>query len=163
MHLRPRSPRINPDPRALVLEMLPPDGDLVGLVGRIASSRQRPIVVTRLSLPSGISGLWDERSPDRDLVVIDDVPMAPSRYAAVLCHELAHIVLGHHGIVDHSPEPTQSGNIDAAIAQRFLRRCAYDDVVEREAEELATALTKEHLRRTHDTSLGLNRVSSRLR
>lgn len=163
MRLRPRRPRKDPDPKLLVIEMLPPDGDLAGLVDRIASSRQRPIIVTRLPLPSGISGLWDERSPDRDVVVIDDVPMAPSRYAAVLCHELAHITLGHHGIVDDSPEPTQSETIDGAIAQRFLRRCAYDDIVEREAEELATALTKEHLRRTHDTSLGLNRVSSRLR
>lgn len=143
--------------------MLPPDGDLVGLVASIAASRERPIVVTRLSLPPGISGLWDERSPNRDVVVIDDVPMAPSRYAAVLCHELAHIVLGHHGVVEVAPGPALSGTVDDAIAQRFLKRCAYDDQMERDAENLATALTREHRRRTHDAALKLNRVSSRLR
>lgn len=145
------------------LEMLPLDGDLNVLVERIASARQRPIVVTRLPLPPGISGLWDERSPDEDFVVVDDVPMAPSRYAAVLCHELAHIVLGHHGIIETAPVVELIDTIDDSIVQRFLKRCAYDDQMERDAEELATALTREHRRRTHNAALKLNRVSLRLR
>ncbi len=148
-----------PDPR----DLLPPDGDLNGLVTSIASARQRPIIVTRRPLPSGISGLWDERFPDHDFVIIDDVPMAPSRYAAVLCHELAHIVLGHHGVLDASSGPPLTDAIDASIAQRFLKRCAYNDPMERDAEELATVLTREHLLRAHYSALQLNRVSSRLR
>lgn len=163
MHLRSRHRRTEAGIGSGVLEMLPVDGDLAGLVTSIAAARGRPIIVTRLPLPPGISGLWDERSATRDVVVIDDVPMAPSRYAAVLCHELAHIVLGHHGVVEVPAGPTLSGTVDAAIAQRFLKRCAYDDQMERDAENLATALTREHLQRAHDAALKLNRVSSRLR
>lgn len=145
------------------LDMLPADGDLDGLVNRVAQDRKRPIVVIRAPLPHGISGLWDERHAAKDIVVIDQVPMAPSRYAAVLCHELAHMILGHHGIVEMSAQPADVSFIDATVARRFLKRCAYDDTIERNAEELATVLTREHLRRAHANVLRENRISSRLR
>lgn len=163
MRVNLRRARTGPSNGLAARDLLPSDGNLTGLVVSIASSRQRPIIVTRLPLPSGISGLWDERSPDHDVVIIDDVPMAPSRYAAVLCHELAHIFLGHHGVLDVASGPLLTDAIDDSIVQRFLKRCAYDNQMERDAEELATSLAREHLSRTHDAALRLNRVSSRLR
>ena len=129
----------------LALQLMPDDGNLDVFVDRLAEHRHRPIVVqttTGMSL-SGQTLAFD--SVDR--ISLLDAP--PGQLRQALCHEIAHLLLGH---LDHDDLPLDTTlaeltGIDVATVRRFLTRHAYDTPQEADAERLATSLRSESDRR----------------
>jgi hypothetical protein len=124
--------------------LIPVSGDLDEFVARVASSRGRPITLMSIHVPDGApSGLWIATARHDYIVYPDDAD--PQWKSAIICHEIAHMMLGH------DPEPGTSDlaaiaasaapNIDPAVAARFLRRHGYAEAAEAAAEQLGTRLT----------------------
>lgn len=127
-------------------KLVPATGDLDEFVTRVAGRRDRPItllpVVVENDQPFGV---WIATA-NRDYIAY---PAATSRISrsAVVCHELAHMLLGH------APQPGSAASsslasslatsIDPSIAARFLRRHHYADVQEDAAEWLGTLFALE--------------------
>lgn len=142
------------------LRLVPADGDVIGLLRNVESVRGREIVLMSKPMPADApSGLWVS-VPDRDYVVVPEA--APhSRLGAIVCHEIAHMLLGHRGeatlrATDIAPD------IDQSVVARFLGRHGYEVEQEREAERLGTQLAAEAARRARLTP-GADIVSARLR
>lgn len=86
------------------------------------------------------SGLWIATG-DRDYIVTPE-NASPARHNAIVCHELAHMLLGHEGSLGMHAASIAPG-IDPAVAARFLGRHAYDNELEHSAETLGTQLAAE--------------------
>lgn len=134
-------------------QYMPDNGDLNELISRLSAARGRPLALVHHELaPDGPSGVWIDL-PEKDyLVVATDAP--PSREAAIICHELGHIVLGHAGPSLTSGVDMLAPDISPHVTARFLNRHSYEDQQERDAEAFGTMLAAEHARRRsrHSTS-----------
>lgn len=143
--------------------LMPHDGDIGAFVKAISTSRDRPIHVLEVAVPTDSpSGGWFA-CVEADYVVVDAASTL-SRRAAIVCHELAHILLGHQG------EPltnVQLGllapSLNPSVAARFLGRHGYDSEVEHEAELLGTKLAAAAERARFDSGDSQDRVSRRVR
>jgi hypothetical protein len=132
--------------------LLPIDGNLDGLLDALGQVRGRRIHVLRHKFTGRpTSGLWLP-TKNADYLVIDD-PTTPSRRAAIICHEVAHILLGH------TPDITTSDLVAAAMPDlspeliaRALARHAYATDDEADAEELGTLIGAEHWSRQVNSS-----------
>lgn len=142
-------------------QLMPPDGNLDGLLSNVAIHRQRQLTVLDTDLGEGLTGLWIA-TPGRDYIVIDKACTA-SRRAAVLCHEIAHMLLGHLGAPIGDDLTTLAPTLRPSLAARFLTRQGYSEPDEHAAEYLATHLVAEHARRERAAQLRQNTVSARLR
>lgn len=145
------------------IDLLPADGDLPSLIHRLAGHRGRPITLSHWQAdPASPSGLWVALRDRDHIIVAADAP--PAREAAIICHELGHMLLGHEG---PSAPPGQQVGAEAApdiapdVAARFLARHGYQDALEREAETFGTLLAAEVARRATGGSGDL--VTDRLR
>lgn len=142
------------------LSLLPDDGDVAGLLRNVEAERGREIVLLKRPMPvDAPSGLWVS-VPDRDYVVVPEA--APhSRLGAIVCHEIAHMLLGHRGEADLRAADL-APDIDKSVVARFLGRHGYEADQEREAESLGTLLAAEAARRARLTP-GADILSARLR
>ena len=127
--------------RAQIDQLVQPGGGLSDLLDRVAQTRGRPVHLVPAELgPEAPSGLWLS-TPAADYIAYpSDAP--PTRRALIICHELAHMVLGHE-LSDPDPEAlaaVAAPAMDSAVAARFLRRHDYATPAERDAEMLATRL-----------------------
>jgi hypothetical protein len=146
----------------LARQLMPRDGDIDGLVGNLSAHRSRPLTMIDSDLgQDGPSGLW-LATPTKDYIVVDTAG-SPSRRAAVICHEVAHILLGHTGDPVAQDVASLVPNIRPSLAARFLARHGYDEPDEHAAEDLATQLVAEHTRRDRAAQLNQNTISARLR
>ena len=134
---------------------MPADGDLDALIEAVAAERGRPIHVMSAALGADApSGLWVSTSR-RDYIVHPD-DATPTRRTAIICHELAHMLL------DHDPGQVAGDtatflthiapDIPAAIRARFLARHGYEAELEADAEHVATRLTALCAQRRRDTT-----------
>ncbi|QDP95354.1 hypothetical protein FOE78_04995 [Microlunatus elymi] len=86
---------------------------------------------------------------------------------AIMCHELAHILLGHTPIGANSDPDALAAllapDVDPNVARRFLARYRYADDVEVEAEALGTQLATMLARRSERCAVGHDAISDRLR
>ncbi len=100
--------------------LMPAGGDVNAFAEAVAVSRGRPIYVLDLPVqPTSPSGGWFARESDDYLVV--DVASTQSRRAAIICHELAHILLGHKGDpLDSDQLSILAPTMDPLVAARFL-------------------------------------------
>lgn len=146
--------------------LMPVSGMVDDLAKSLAADQGRPIRMLTEDLgPREPSGMWiaTEKS---DWIVIPNGVGAAQR-TAIVCHELAHILLGHTPIGGGADLDALvslvAPDLDPAVARQMLSRYCYVDDLEAEAEALGTLLvTKlahraERLRMTDDT------VSDRLR
>lgn len=112
------------------------------LVAAVSARVGRPIAITECDLPLLYSGMWIGDGTE-DIIKFDPATPEATRQAAI-CHELAHILLGHepHNIL-HS-DSTLFKHIDPSKthALRVMHRSVYDEPPERDAETLATSLLK---------------------
>lgn len=147
----------------LARRLLPADGNLDGLMTNLSRHRGRQVTMVEQDLgQDGPSGWWVEL-PSADYVFVDSAG-SPSRRAAVICHEVAHMLLGHKG------EPVTAEvaallvpHLRLSLAARILTRHGYCEPDEHAAEDLATQLVAEHARRDRTAQLNRNTVSARLR
>lgn len=141
---------------------LPADGNLVGLLENLSQYRGRRVAVIERDLnQGGPSGLWIETSSS-DWIVVDTAGL-PSRRATAICHEVAHMLLGHEGRTGDSDLKALTSHVSPALAARFLTRHGYEEPEELDAETLATHLMTEHTRRVRKARLDQDPISSRLR
>lgn len=128
--------------RAQIDQLVPAGGgDLTDLVARVAQTRGRPVHLMPAKLgPEAPSGFWLATATADYIAYPDDAP--PTRRAAIVCHEVAHMLL-EHDLSDPDPEALAGLTapvLDPAVAARFLRRHSYATRDEREAELLGTRL-----------------------
>src|SRR4051794_3363742 len=132
--------------------LMPIDGDLDGLLDALGQERGRRIHVLQQRFAGGpTSGLWlpTERA---DYLVIDE-PTTPSRRAAIICHEVAHILLGHTPDIKSSAVIAATmPDLSPALVARVLARHAYASEDETDAEELGTLIGAEHWSRQINSS-----------
>lgn len=137
----------------LAKRLMPADGSLAGLLANLSEYRGREIhVLTRQFGGQPTSGLWlpTERA---DYLVIDD-PTTPSRRAAIICHEVAHILLGHEAQAGESSSIASAAAPDLSpeLVTRALARHSYANEAEADAEHTATLIGAEHWNRQINSS-----------
>lgn len=138
----------------LAKRLMPTDGDMVGLLANLAQHRGREIhVLARDFAGQPTSGLWisAERA---DYLVIDD-PTTPSRRAAIICHEVAHILLGHRAQAGGAALIAAAApDLSPELIARAMARHSYATQEEVEAEALATQIATEQAVRCRSTQPG---------
>src|SRR6478752_7812798 len=129
---------------ALGERLLPRDGSIDGFVAAVARHRGRPLHVLDYPLDAaGPSGLWVGCSSGD--FIIRSAAATPTRGATIVCHELAHMLLGHEpevGDVQAAEVIARvlAPDVGASVAARFLARHGYETADEEDAEAVATAL-----------------------
>ena len=126
------------------------------LIKRVEHLRERSILVLPVTIDDPhLHGAWI-KTADYDCICLDK-NTALVHQDHILCHEIGHMILGHSTLF----LPTQIGRyIDAHSADELrqtlehalsqdsvLKRSRYDSDEERKAEEFATALQNELIRR----------------
>jgi hypothetical protein len=141
----------------LVKRLMPADGSLVGLVAAVAAHRSRPIDLLPAQLGArSSSGCW-VAGTNHDYIVYA-ASAAPEQRDLVVCHELAHMLLGHPGL---SPiEALGEGGIVPARTQ-LVTRHPYGVSPEAEARRLAERMLA--LATVRRTSGGTPRAGARPR
>lgn len=148
----------------LARRLMPADGDLSGWLRNLGEHRNRPIKAAArdLSTTPGLTGMCLIRD-DADYIVVD-ATASPARQVMFLCHEIAHLLLGHEGEVASSDLVAQATpDLPPALRARVVTRHEHNTSEEHAAEELATLLTLEHARRQRAQELRANAISARLR
>ncbi|MBC2642738.1 hypothetical protein H5400_28410 [Rhodococcus wratislaviensis] len=156
--------------RRIVAEMgIPVPWNRDRLVADVAARRGRPIrlvPVTHALVQGGHSGLWLAR--DDDDVILYAAGMSDVHATHIICHELAHMVLGHDRdavgdtSVDSAVLTEAAPSVDTARVVRMLGRSNYSNDQEYEAELLATLIMAGRRARASDAALGDARVSRML-
>lgn len=120
--------------------VVPRSGEIDSLVQAVSTRIGRPIAITECDLPLIYSGIWvgDESG---DIIKFDPAAPEATRQAAI-CHELAHILLGHepHNILHSAGALFKHIDPSKTHAIRVMHRSVYDEPPEHDAEVLATSL-----------------------
>ncbi len=169
MSFRRSSPAQRHRAQAIALgeRLMPADGSIDGFVAAVAAHRIRPVRVIGYPLDTaGPSGFWIGTSAGDYVVFSADA--TPTRRAAIVCHELAHMLLGHEPEVGDTEALSLvatilAPDVDASVAARFLTRHGYAGTAEEDAEAAATALVTTAANRQRAAIAVGNRVSERLR
>ncbi|MDQ2852116.1 MAG: hypothetical protein M3Y49_15565 [Actinomycetota bacterium] len=119
---------------------VPRSGQLADLVDVVSAKVGRPIAVLGKNLSPMHSGVWYSNDINDEIHFPSNVPLI-AREAAV-CHELAHILLGHepHSVIQTGGELFKHIDPGAVQALRVMHRSVYDEPPEHDAEILATML-----------------------
>lgn len=123
--------------------LVPTDGSLTGLIEAIAREHRRTLIRVEVDLTgSALSGAWIPVDGVDYLLFPKDAP--PTRASAVVCHELAHLLLGHDPAIHlgGTLEKVQAAlaHLSPVTVERMLSRTGYSDRQERNAEYFATVL-----------------------
>lgn len=119
---------------------IPAPFDLTEFTARLERQRNRPIRLRPFAFAPGMpTGLWIGTA-EADYVYYEQ-DTTPFHATLIALHEIAHILLGHHG-------PTAWQNlarhvapdVHPTLARLILGRSAYDTAEEREAETLASLI-----------------------
>lgn len=129
--------------------IMPPSGDLTDLLDAISKERGRPMTLLHATLDTTLSGLLIS-TEQADYVAVSD-GASPERLAAIVCHEVAHALLGHEHEGSLGRELAESGllnGIDSKLADSIVAaRRAYAHADEADAETVATYISIELRRR----------------
>lgn len=123
--------------------LVPENGTAHGLVANLAVQRGRPISLLPMPLPpEAPSGMWVATGV-RDYLIYPSSACL-TRSAAVICHEVGHMLLGHDpGLTGETVGSLLSElapDLAAEQATRVLTRHGYFSEQESDAEYLATVL-----------------------
>ncbi|GAA1491492.1 hypothetical protein [Brachybacterium sacelli] len=129
--------------------MMPLSGDVEDLLTNLSRTRDRRISILTAPLTSPLSGLLIATGK-ADYVVVGD-EASPERQVAIVCHEVAHLLLGHD-----DNQPLSSGLIESGLLQGLnpdlvrsvvAGRHAYAHATELDAETVATHISIQLRRR----------------
>ena len=161
---RPRDP--NERAYQYLVALLPDPWSADEFVDLVAADRGRPIRLLPHQLSTGDATGYALRRASQDVVVVPTTATG-SRRDAIICHELAHIVLEHAPLLkdDAAFVAMLTPNCSPELVARFVQRDGYDTDDERAAEILATRLiTRAQTRGRPPTTSGeLDRLTTRLR
>jgi len=146
--------------------LVPASGQVDDLTHAVSADRGRPIQLLAEDLgPREPSGLWIATGQSDWIVVPNGIGAA--QRTAIICHELAHILLGHVPLGANSDLDALAGlvapNVDPTVATRILARFSYADDLEAEAEALGTMLVTKLAHRAESLRMKHDAVSDRLR
>lgn len=149
-----------------VSTLIPDNGNVDDFVAAVSTQRGRRIAVLGCFMPDdGPSGYWAP-TPDVDYILHADSITAEHR-ETVVCHEIAHMVLGHEAREGLMDTRALAPSISPEVAARFLTREGYPDEIEADAEMLATLIAAELVARADAGSRAATQtqdhVSARLR
>ena len=152
--------------RSRAVRLVPANGNVDDLVAAVGRERNRAVHLLPADLgPEAPTGMWI--STDRGEYIVFPADASSAERAAVICHELAHMLLGHRpeAQVDQLSQMATAvaPSIDPEVAQRFLHRHGYVEKVEAEAEYLATVLVTQLARNSAANAVRRDAVSDRLR
>lgn len=131
-------------------DICPEDGNADSLVSNVQRLLGREIAVVNAPLPVGLSGIWTS-TLDREIIMLDAASSELRRRVA-LCHEVAHMVLGHGDdeSSDDAEDELDLGTLSEALPDldpRLIKQALYrsgcdlgDPALELEAEIYATEL-----------------------
>lgn len=148
---------------------IPADGDIVEMCAAISRFRGRPIILApvRMLPAASLSGAW---LPLHDRDVIAYAASTPAREEVSICHEIAHMLLGHEPALEGTSPREVEHLIHQVIApnlnidpDRFMLRDGYDTVAERDAEQLGRRIATWAELRQARSLLTLDRVSDLIR
>jgi hypothetical protein len=166
VRLRARGPSQVRAAQARALGLLPASGAVEAFSDAVSVAQGRRICL----LPFGLNadeptGLWIATA-EADYVVYPADATAAER-TAIICHELAHILLGHQPAGDTAKLAQMAAlvapDIDPLVARQMLARHGYADDVEAEAEAFGTLLVTHLARLAARHSVAQDAVSDRLR
>lgn len=129
--------------------MIPLSGDVEDLLDNLSRTRGREMTILTAPLTSPVSGLLIATGK-ADYVIVGD-EASPERQVAIVCHEVAHLLLGHD-----DKESLSSGLIESGLLQglnpKLVRsvvagRNAYAHTTEMDAETVATHISIQLRRR----------------
>ena len=156
--------------RRIVAEMgIPVPWNRDQLVAGVAARRGRPIHLVPVShslVQGGHSGLWLARAEDD--VILYAAGTSDVHATHIICHELAHMELGHDRdtvgdtSVDSTVLSVTAPSVDSARVVKMLGRSNYSNDQEYEAELLATLIMAGRRAGTSDDTVGDARVSRML-
>lgn len=142
------SPEVRKAMRA-AMEIMPSSGDVQDLLTSLSRARERNITILSAPLDSAISGLLIS-TEQADYIAVSD-GASPERFVAIVCHEVAHALLGHdhsHAIGEEILETGLLQIVNPELAgSAVAARRAYAHTDESEAEVVATYLSVELRRR----------------
>ena len=130
-----------------VLKLVPTPWNVEEFARRVAETRNKPVRIVDLdfSPQGGITGAWKPTSK-QDIIFVSS-SAAGLRRDAIICHELAHMTLGHTpselgftgsaAVQDIAPLLLEAS---PALASKFMFRHDYDSQAESDAEHLATVV-----------------------
>ena len=125
--------------------ILPASGEVEDMLDHLSARRGRPIRLLVEPLPEAVSGVLMS-TPRADYVAVSK-EASPERQVSVVCHEIAHVLLGH----DH-PDSLASSLVETGLLSGLnpelvksvvAGRQAYATTVEEDAELVATYVSVE--------------------
>jgi hypothetical protein len=152
--------------RSRALRLVPANGAIDDLVAAVGQERGRPLSLLAAELgPMAPTGMWV--ATDHADYIVYPADASSAERAAVICHELAHMLLGHQpeAQMDRVSQMarTVAPSIDPDVARRILQRHGYAEQVEADAERLATVLVTKLARNAEAIAVRRDAVSERLR
>ena len=126
---------------AIVRELdIPEPFDLAEFAARLGRQRNRPVRLCPVAFTAGRPcGLWIATT-EADYVYYER-GTTPFHAISIALHEIAHLLLGHHGITAWQDLARWlAPNLDSALIQIILGRSAYTTPEERDAETLASLM-----------------------
>lgn len=152
--------------RASALKLVPANGTVEDLVTAVGEARQRTIHLLAADLgPAGPTGMWI--ATEHGDYIVHPADASAAERSAVICHELAHMLLGHQPEGEDEAlqqmAATVAPDISTEVVQRFLGRHGYADRLESEAEHLGTVLVTQLARNAATYMMRGDAVSERLR
>lgn len=129
--------------------MMPLSGDVEDLLTNLSRTRDRRISILTAPLASPLSGLLIATGK-ADYVVVGD-EASPERQVAIVCHEVAHLLLGHDDNQSLSAGLIESGLLQGLnpelVRSVIAGRQAYAHTTELDAETVATHISIQLRRR----------------
>lgn len=158
--LKPRHSKAVSDALREAERILPASGEVEDLLKNLSESRGRPMRLLEADLERSVSGLLICTEKSDYVAVSSDA--SPERRCAVICHEVAHALLGHDDHDSLSSTLVDTGlltGLDEELVEAVVAaRHAYAHADEADAEIVATHVSAELRRRVlrggqkyHDT------------
>lgn len=148
------------------LRLVPATGRFEDLVDNVARASGRPLRLLPFDLGRDEpTGLWI--STDAADYVVYPSSASPAQRTAIVCHELAHMLLQHQPVGEAAQlaalAAAAAPNVDPVVAQRLLARHGYLQAAEADAEMLATRLVTRLAAFADRDRVAQDTISSRLR
>lgn len=148
------------------LKLVPATGRVDDLVENVSRAMGRSVALLPFDLGrSEPTGLWI--ATERGDYVVFPSSATEAERAAIVCHELSHILLKHEPVGEAAQlaqlAAVVAPDISPSVAQRILARHGYAQEVEIEAETLATRIVARLVTNAEQSRLAQDTVSSRLR
>jgi hypothetical protein len=136
---------------------IPMGSDIAEICALVGQLRGRPIYLIPMAMQATHPcGYWISTGT-ADFIVYD-TNTRKTHQEHIIAHELAHIICCHRGAAQLDDESAQTlfPDLDPALVRDMLRRSAYSDAQEQEAEVMATIILQRATRHRRRAGAGIS-------